>query len=297
MAENVIEVVHFSDPGCPWAYSASPALATLRWRYGSQLNWRLTMIGLAENADRYEERGYTPEMMASYNAHFRDEWGMPFDPRPKSRLSGTGYACRVVVAARRIAPELELAVFRALQFTQFATAAVFDDEAGVRPTLELFAAGANLDVDAVLAAVDDEETEAAYQADRAETRTAAGGPTEFQGKSANSDGAERYTAPSLLFKHSDGRSLEAGGFQPIEAYDVCVANLDATLERRGPAEDVVQAIEGVGYPLTTAEVAAVMAPPLTALDPAAAEVALVGATAAGLVHCVPVASSALWLKL
>ena len=37
-----ITVRHFSDPGCPWAYSASPALATLRWRYGAQLDWQLT---------------------------------------------------------------------------------------------------------------------------------------------------------------------------------------------------------------------------------------------------------------
>ena len=35
-----VEVTHFSDPGCPWAYSASPALAVLRWRYGDR--WRET---------------------------------------------------------------------------------------------------------------------------------------------------------------------------------------------------------------------------------------------------------------
>ncbi|MCW3015705.1 MAG: hypothetical protein JWO02_2797, partial [Solirubrobacterales bacterium] len=29
-----ISVTHFSDPGCPWAYSASPAIAALQWRYG-----------------------------------------------------------------------------------------------------------------------------------------------------------------------------------------------------------------------------------------------------------------------
>ena len=29
-----ISVTHFTDPGCPWAYSASPALAVLHWRYG-----------------------------------------------------------------------------------------------------------------------------------------------------------------------------------------------------------------------------------------------------------------------
>jgi len=56
-----ITVRHFSDPGCPWAYSASPALATLRWRYGAQLDWKLTLIGLTERAQQYVDRGYTPE--------------------------------------------------------------------------------------------------------------------------------------------------------------------------------------------------------------------------------------------
>jgi protein-disulfide isomerase-like protein with CxxC motif len=36
-----IDVTYFNDPGCPWGYSVSPALAVLRWRYGSQLRWRL----------------------------------------------------------------------------------------------------------------------------------------------------------------------------------------------------------------------------------------------------------------
>ena len=55
-----VQVTHFSDPGCPWAWSASPAIAALRWRYGEQLDWRLVMIGLTENGAVYEKRGYTP---------------------------------------------------------------------------------------------------------------------------------------------------------------------------------------------------------------------------------------------
>src|SRR4051794_41806100 len=57
---STVDVTHFSDPGCPWAYSASPALAVLRWRYGDQLTWRLVTIGLTEQADQYVRRGYTP---------------------------------------------------------------------------------------------------------------------------------------------------------------------------------------------------------------------------------------------
>ena len=50
-----------------------------------------------------------------------------------------------------------------------------------------------------------------------------------------------------------------------------IANLDPTLERRPPAEDVVEALGGSPYALTTREVAAVMAPHLVEPDERAAE--------------------------
>src|SRR5207244_4278750 len=49
-----IEVTHITDPGCPWAYSARPAHAALRFRYGDALTWRLVFIGLTEEASQYE---------------------------------------------------------------------------------------------------------------------------------------------------------------------------------------------------------------------------------------------------
>ena len=125
-----------------------------------------------------------------------------------------------------------------------------------------------IDVDALLEAADSTETEAAFAADRAEARTAAGTPTEFQGKSATTpDGEVRYTAPSLVFTGADGRTLEAGGFQSTEAYDVLIANLDTTLRRRAPAEDVAEVLAAFPDGVTTAEVAAVMAPSNTAAGP------------------------------
>ncbi len=76
-----------------------------------------------------------------------------------------------------------------------------------------------LDADAVVGRIDDPAVMAIYESDRERARTAAGSPTEFQGRAADTDGAVRYTAPSLVFEGPDGHRLEAGGFQPIEAYD------------------------------------------------------------------------------
>ena len=223
-----ISVTHVSDPGCPWAYSAAPHHAVLQWRYGDQLAWRLAMIGLAEDASRYDERGYKPVSGAIGYVGFR-RFGMPFDTQPRERNVATGRACRAVVAARLLDPATEVPVFRALQLARFTTSLLFDTDDGIRAAL---ARVPEVDAAAVIAAIDDPATEAAYQEDRALVRTAAGSPTEFQGKAANSDGAVRYTAPSLLFAHRDGPALEAGGYQPVEAYDVVIANLDQGLERR-----------------------------------------------------------------
>ncbi|HEY5285788.1 MAG TPA: DsbA family protein, partial [Solirubrobacteraceae bacterium] len=181
---SAIEVTHFSDPCCPWAYSASPALAVLRWRYGAQLDWRLVTIGLTESADQYASRGYTPTRAALGYMRFR-RFGMPFSTTPRARTSATARACRAIVATRLLDPEREYEVFRALQFAQFTSTLVLDDSNDIVAALERVS---GLDAQAVVAALDDERVSIAYEADRALARTAAGGPTEFQGKSAQSDG-------------------------------------------------------------------------------------------------------------
>jgi protein-disulfide isomerase-like protein with CxxC motif len=285
-----MSVSHYSDPGCPWAWSAAPHHAVLRWRYGDQLDWRLTMIGLAEDASRYDARGYRPGRQAAGYLGFR-RLGMPFDTQPRARNVGTGRACRAVVAARRLDSPRDLEVFRALQLARFTTGLLFDVDDDIVRALERVE---GLDAAALVATLDDPAVEAAYQADRAEVRTAAGSPTAFQGKAANTDGAERYTAPSLVFRHADGRVLEAGGYQPVEAYDVCIANLDPGLDRRPPAEDAVATLEAFPYPLTTREVAAVMAPHLVDPDDHGAEALLIAAAADGAVRREGVGDGALW---
>src|SRR4051812_5966614 len=230
-----IDVTHYSDPGCPWAWSASPALAVLQWRYGDQLAWRHVMIGLTETGAVYEGRGYTPARSARGYRDFRKR-GMPFSTTPRERIHGTWPMCRIVVATRLQAPEREWAVFRALQFAQFTSTLYLEDPEGLRAAIEWVP---GIDADAILAAAASPEVEQAFAADRDEARSAAGSPTEFQGKSANYDGRVRYTAPSVRFTAGD-RSVEAGGFQSVEAYDVLIANLDTSLERRAPATDAAE---------------------------------------------------------
>ena len=286
-----IQVTHFTDPGCPWAYSANPFLTKLKWRFGAQLDWTLVTVGLADDAQRYLDRGYSPAKSALGYLRFR-RLGMPLDTQPKPRVSATGPACRLIVAARLMAPEHEEAVFRALQAENFATSRALDSEELLAAALERVP---GVDGAALLARLDDPAVVEAYEADKELTRTAEGTPTQAQGKSANTDGRERYTAPSLVFTRvRDGVSLEAGGFQPMEAYDVILANLAPELDRRDAAADPVEVLEAFPYPLATREIAAVMAAPLMDADDRCTEAALIAAAAEGRVWRESAGNDAFW---
>jgi predicted DsbA family dithiol-disulfide isomerase len=286
----MISATLYSDPACPWGYSENPALRAIEWRYGDQLDWRLVMIGLSEDASRYASHGYTPLRGALSQVHFR-RYGMPFAPSPKERMSATARACRAVVAARLAEPGIDWRVFRALQLANFTTPLLLDDDEQLADALRGLP---GVDGDAIIASLDDPAVTEAYQQDRAEARTAAGSPSELQGKTAASDGPVRYTAPSVVFER-DGRRLEAGGFQPVEAYDVLVANLDPRLELRPVPGTPAPLLEFFSDGVTTQEVAALLAKGNDAPDRTAAEVALLELVAAGEAVRVPLGDDALWL--
>ena len=249
------------------------------------------LVGLSEDVSRYAAHGYTPLRMANGGLMFRGRYGMPFAPQPKPRLSASSRACRAVIAARREWPGSEWRVFRALQLANFNTPLLFDDDEQLR---EALAGVPGIDADQIISLIDDRDVVSEYEADKAQTRTAAGSATELQGKAGNSDGAVRYTAPSVVFEAPDGRRLEAGGFQPVEAYDVLVANLDPSLERQGPPEDPAALFEHFDFGLTTQEVAALMTHGNDSPDRPAAESALLALVAEGRAERQGLGDDALW---
>ena len=284
-----ISVSVFSDPACPWAYSVSPSLRVLEWRYGEQLDWRLVLIGLTEQASQYVERGYTPLRAAQSQVHFR-RYGMPLAPQPKERASATARACRAVVAARLLGPGSEWRVFRALQLANFTTPLLLDDDVQIAEALRQLP---GVDADAIVARLDDESVSDAYERDKAEARSAAGSAAELQEKTAQSDGPVRFTAPSLVFERG-GQRLVAGGFQPIEAYDILIANLDPGLERRPAPDTPAPLLERFPDGLTTQEVAALLVKGNDAADRLVAENALLELLASGAAIRTPLGDDALW---
>ena len=289
MAEPV-QVTVYNDAGYPWGYSANPAFRVLEWRYDEHLDWRLVVIGLTEIAQEYVDRGYTPLKSAEgYARRFR-RFGMPLAPRPRARILGTGRSCRAVVAVRLQAPGREWAAFRALQFAFFTTTLLLDEDESIAQALR---GVGGIDVDGVVAAIDTSEVEDAYQRDRAEARTAAGSPTQLQDKHATTDGPVRYTAPSLVFERGD-RRLEAGGWQPVEAYDVIVANLLPDGTRRGVPDDPWALLERFPEGLTTQEVAQLLTRGNDAVDRTEAEVAMIRLVSEGRATRTQLGDDALW---
>jgi 2-hydroxychromene-2-carboxylate isomerase len=286
-----VTVTHFTDPGCPFAYSASPALAVLRWRYGDQLDWQLVTIGLAEDPQRYIDAGYTPTRSTIGQQSYFKRFGMPLLMQPRERVSATSRACRAIVATRLLFAGREDEVLRALQLGWFTTTLLLDEDEDIAQAL---ARVEGLDVDAVVAAIDAPETLAAYEDDKEQTRSAEGGPTDFQGKARQTDGPVRYSAPSLVFHSTAGQRLEAGGFQTIEAYDVLIANLDPTLEREDPPEEAIEALRRFPRGLVTAEVAAILAQNNQLPDRDSAERALIELVGSGVAKREALADDALW---
>src|SRR4051794_20416310 len=100
--------MHFTDPACPFAFSAEPVRRRLRWHYGEQLAWTTRMIVLTleeGEADRLAEGA--PNLQRIH--------GMPIDPAPYARPASSEPACRAFVAARLNAPEQADALLRRLR--------------------------------------------------------------------------------------------------------------------------------------------------------------------------------------
>jgi predicted DsbA family dithiol-disulfide isomerase len=289
--DHSLSTTLYTDPACPWGYSASPALRVLEWRYGSQLDWRLVVIGLTEDAEQYVARGFTPRRMVRAQASFR-RYGMPFALEPKARASATARACRAIAAARLTEPGSEWKALRALQLTQFTTPLILEDDARVSA---IVAAATGIPGATILGLLDSPEVTEAYERDREEARSAAGTAAELQDKTAvTEEGAARYTAPSLIFERADAR-LMAGGFQPVEAYDVLVSNLDPSIERRATPTDAAEVIAAFPDGLTTQEVAAIMTAGNDEVDRVAAELALLDLVAEGRIARIALGDDALWL--
>jgi predicted DsbA family dithiol-disulfide isomerase len=251
-------ITEFTDPGCPWAYSAEPFRRRLSWIYGERLEWQARMVVLADAPEEYLEKGFTPERQAESFRRIAEDHGMPIATERRPRMAATEPACRAVVAARLHAPAQERALLRRLRVRHFcgqlldepSTIADAARDAGLDPgELERWGRG--------------EDVEAALAEDRALAREPLQAAQVLDHKLANWSGGMRYTCPSYeIVRLADGVRIAVPGFQPFAVYDVVTANLVPGVGRREAPTDVAEVLEWTGTPLATKEVAVLCDIPL-----------------------------------
>jgi predicted DsbA family dithiol-disulfide isomerase len=288
-----VEVTHFTDPTCPWCYGAEPTLRALEHRYGDGLRWRNVMVGLREDTSDLEAAGVRPETRAASWLWLTERFGVPVSGAPRARLTHSGLACRAVKAAELQSPELGAAYLRVLRRLHFATTRLADDE----DDLVAAADGVpGLDGERLRVALRDGSAEAAYHADWRETRALPPRVRTVAGAQARvvpmPDGGVRAGAPTLVFERH-GAVLVAAGWQPLPAYDLCVANLAPDLPRRG-LPSLAEALASDPGGLSTAELARLVTDDEEEPDIDATRDALAALVAAGEAERLPLAGDALW---
>jgi predicted DsbA family dithiol-disulfide isomerase len=248
-----VRIRHFTDPGCPFAFSAERQRLRLEWLYGDQLRWSTHMVVLREESSPEwpHAEGYK-KLQALY--------GMPIDWSPRARQQATVQACRAVVAARLHAPDAAAALLRRLRVLCFA-GGLLDDDA----TLDRAAREAGLDPADVRDWAGDPEVETALREDMRAARSPSPASRAQDYKLGGPAEERRYTCPSYELERAAppppdwptaGR-VDLPGFRPIEAYEAAIANLAPELTRRPDPERVEDVLAWAAMPLATAEVAAV----------------------------------------
>ena len=250
---TMIEISLFTDPGCPWAFSAEPFRRKIEWLYGDHAAWELVMVGLSEDPAEYEAKGLTTAMMAAGAKQIADAHGMPIDTSERERLSATLPACRAVVAARLNSPGHQQTLMRAIQVRGFA-GELIDEPA----TIAAAAADAEIDAHDLEQWSAQAETLAALATDMHRARHPLPAALVLDARLADWEGGRRYTCPSYEISVDGGERIAIPGFQPWPAYDVALANLAPDAPRREDPETVSEILDWAAEPLATREVAVVM---------------------------------------
>jgi len=256
-----VRIRHFTDPGCPFAFSAERQRLRLHWLYGDQLDWSTHLVVLAETPPTT----FTPERVAGARRKLHERYGMPIAWTPPPRRAATIDACRAVVAARLRSEASCGPLLRRLRVLTFAGLAL-DDPA----TLDRAATEAGLDPAELHGWVAEPEVEAALRADMRAARSPSPASRAQDYKLGGPAEERRYTCPSYELERTvpppadwpTANRVDLPGFRPVEAYEAAIANLAPELTRRPDPESVDDVLAWAGMPIATAEVAAVADRPI-----------------------------------
>jgi predicted DsbA family dithiol-disulfide isomerase len=251
-----ILIRHYTDPSCPYAFSAERQRLRLEWLYGAQIDWELHMVVLSE-----ERPGdvFPPERVASTRRKLQLQYGMPIDWQPVE-IGASLPACRAVVASRLHAPDREAPLLRRLRVLNF-SALDLDDQA----VIDRAASEALIEPEELRAWTADPAVEPALRADMRASRSPSPASRAQDYKLGGPEEERRYTCPSFeLIRVAEppvdwptASRVDLPGYRPVEAYEAALANIAPELVRRPDPESVEEVLAWAGMPVATAEVAAV----------------------------------------
>ena len=218
-----VEVRYYTDPGCPWSWGSEPKLRRLMWEFGDELRFSWVMGGLARaygSAYRDSESrvGSGADCFSDLMAHWLDvsaESGMPIDARLWSRnpIASTYPACQAVKAAAEQGPDAAYRYLRRLweglmtERKKLDHAEALIGEAGP----------AGLDAERFRIDLNSNAITEAFAADLDAVRDPPAEARE-QGKVGQTEGHDRVSFPSALFRGEAGEERGVWGWSPYDAY-------------------------------------------------------------------------------
>jgi predicted DsbA family dithiol-disulfide isomerase len=222
-ARELVEVVEYTDPWCSWAWGTEPKLRLLRWQLGHRTTWRTVMGDLVADI-RLERPDFDPARAAPKRAQYwrevHEHTGMPWPEHLKWVPVRSAVAGHAVKAAQAQSDQAGRRMLRALRESCFLDCEPADDRERI---LALAPRVERLDAEQLAADLDSPAVDAAWRADRDETRR----PNQYvrtldethEGKgNAKPDGdGWRYVFPTLLFRGPGGEHT-VPGWQPWERY-------------------------------------------------------------------------------
>lgn len=257
MARELVRLKEYTDPACPYAFSASPEMLALSWFYGDQIGWERHLVVLSETAADNSDKGLTPEFVVQGSVSLGERYGMPLSRERPERLIVSLPVDMAVKAVQLHAPDLVDRLLRALQVAWHSQRRMIDE-----PNVLADVAGScGVEPEQLARWVAEEVTEAALAEDKSAARApvaAASGPLDR--KLGGPHEERRYSCPSIEVRAvaEPERVLVAPGMQSLDCYEVLLANAEPRLQRRAAAVDAREALEWADWPLATVEVAHLM---------------------------------------